>query len=462
VERYLELIVRAVFIENLALAFFLGMCTFLAVSNSVKTALGLGAAVIVVQMITVPLNNLIYTYLLADGALAWAGLAANLQVIADHAGAEAAYQKALALAPGDPETVAAHAEWLEWQGRYQEGIDSLEQLSPEQRMRPEPALAAARLWRRLGDPARARDLLSAAIPDHGSLRRPYCFSFGDACDELGDYAQAWSWYEAGNALTTAMFDPAAKNRLYQRVDDAAAEMPPGQGGGDLVFIVGMPRSGTSLLEQMLTGHPDVHGAGELPLFGELVHQALAADGADRVARLSRLAGDYRRGLPARRAGTRLLIDKMPLNFEYLPLIRKAFPQAYVIHCRRDPRDIGVSCYFTDFVDQALRFATRLEWLATYLVNYRQVMQRWSRSGPPVLTLDYEELVRAPEPTLRRLLDAIGLDWYPRCLAFADRDRVVATASHAQVRQPLYRRSVGRWRHYEQWIGPLAALDKSQT
>jgi tetratricopeptide (TPR) repeat protein len=389
---------------------------------------------------------------------AWTGLATTLQALADYAGAEAAHGRALALAPGDADIVAARAEWLEWQGRYQEGIDSLHRLDPEQRLRPGPALVTARLWRRMGDPGRARDLLTAALPGEGSLRRPFCFSLGDACDELGDYAAAWSWYEEGNRLTPAVFDPSAQARLFEQVEDAAGLMPAGQGGEDLVFVVGMPRSGTSLLEQMLSGHPDVHGAGELPLFGELAHGALAAPGAEREARLADLAAAYRRGLPDRPRGCRLLIDKMPLNFQYLPLIRRAFPGARVIHCRRDLRDIGISCFFTDFADQALGFAARLPWLASFLSAYRRIMERWSRDGDEPLTMDYERLVEQPEESLRGLLQAMDLPWDPRCLAFEQRERIVATASHAQVRQPLYRRSIGRWRHYEPWIGPLADLD----
>jgi hypothetical protein len=153
-----------------------------------------------------------------------------------------------------------------------------------------------------------------------------------------------------------------------------------------------------------------------------------------------------------------LIDKMPLNFQYLPLIRRAFPEARVIHCRRDLRDIGISCFFTDFADQALGFAARLPWLASFLSGYRRIMERWSRDGRGLLTMDYERLVEQPEDSLLGLLQAMDLPWDPRCLAFDQRERTVATASHAQVRQPLYRRSIGRWRHYEPWIGPLAALD----
>jgi len=400
------------------------------------------------------------TMLAPADADAWTGLATTRQAMAEYPAADAAYGRALALAPDNPDTIAARAEWLEWQGRYQEGLDSLDVLTPEQRLGAGPTLVAARLWRRLGDPARARDLLARAMPPGGSVRRPFCFSLGDACDELASYAEAWSWYQQGNASTPADFDPLAQGRLFEQVERAAADIPPGQGGDDLVFIVGMPRSGTSLLEQMLDAHPLVHGAGELPLLGELVHGVLTADTRERATRLARLADDYRRDLPQRSSSAQRLVDKMPLNFQYLPLIRAAFPQARVIHCRRDPRDIAVSCYFTDFADQALGFATRLDWLAAWLTGYQQVMARWSGACGPVIEFDYEALIAAPESTLRPLLDALGLAWDPGCLDFAKQGRVVATASHAQVRQPLHGRSVGRWRHYEDWLGPLLALEGS--
>ncbi|MGB5622258.1 MAG: sulfotransferase, partial [Gammaproteobacteria bacterium] len=301
------------------------------------------------------------------------------------------------------------------------------------------------------------DLLARALPPAGAARRSFCFSLGDACDELASYAEAWSWYRQGNALTPAHFDPLAQTRLFEQVGRAAADMPPGQGGEDLVFIVGAPRSGTSLLEQMLDAHPKVYGAGESPLLGELVHGALSADTRLRATRLAQLADDYRRGLPERLPAAQRLVDKMPLNFQYLPLIRAAFPKATIIHCRRDARDVGVSCYFTDFADQALGFATRLDWLAVWLRGYQQVMSRWADDCAPVLAIDYEALIETPEPTLRRLLDALGLGWDPGCLDFATRARVVATASHAQVREPLHGRSVGRWRHYADWLGPLLTL-----
>ncbi len=386
-----------------------------------------------------------------------AGLAMTLQAVGEYTQAGAAYERALELMPGNMDALVGRAELLEWQGRYQAGLDSLETLDAQARQRPGPALVKARLWRRLGDPARARPILTEAIPAEGSSRRAFCFSLGDVCDELGDFAQAWDWYQQANALTPATFDPGAQIREARLIERLAGQTPAGQGGADLLFIIGLPRSGTSLLEQMLAAHPGVHGAGELPFFGELVHRVIGASEDERPALLGRLGDEYRRRLPASGTGTRLISDKMPLNFRYLPLIRRVFPDARIVHCRRDLRDTGLSCLFTDFADQALGFATRLDWLSSYLAHYRQLMLKWCADYSPVFALDYERLVTAPQPVLLELLQFCGLDWDPACLEFSTQQRVTATASHAQVREPLHQRSIGRWRHYADWLGPLGEL-----
>ncbi|MGB5249721.1 MAG: sulfotransferase [Gammaproteobacteria bacterium] len=394
----------------------------------------------------------------APGHADWrAGLAMTQQAMGDYQEAGANYERALMLSPGSVDALVGRAEWLEWQGRYQAGLESLRALDPESRQQPGPALVSARLWRRLGDSPRARQILADAIPLSGSYRRAFCFSLGDVCDELGDYAQAWDWYQQGNQLTPATFHPDAQIEASRVIERMATQAPAGDGGTDLLFIVGMPRSGTSLLEQMLAAHPGVCAAGELPAFGELVHGAMSASDARRPALLARLAEDYRRSLPTPETGTRLLSDKMPLNFQYLPLIRRVFPAARIVHCRRDLRDIGLSCFFTDFADQALGFATRLDWLQHYLTHYNRQMLRWSADYSPVYQLDYEKLVTQPEQVLRGLLEYCGLDWDPACLDFDSQQRVVATASHAQVRQALHKQSVARWRNYQNWLGPLSAL-----
>jgi hypothetical protein len=145
-------------------------------------------------------------------------------------------------------------------------------------------------------------------------------------------------------------------------------------------------------------------------------------------------------------------DKMPLNFLHLGLASALLPRARVIHCRRDARDTAVSCYFTDFIDPALAFARRWDWLAEFTRRYRQRMAEWRQApGLATLDVDYEALVADPEAVLRDLLAFLDLPWVPACLEFHRLGRHAATASHAQVRRPVYTSSVGRWRNYADWL-----------
>ena len=150
-----------------------------------------------------------------------------------------------------------------------------------------------------------------------------------------------------------------------------------------------------------------------------------------------------------------MIKFRSLNFLYLGLLQAALPGARVIHCRRDPRDVALSCYFIDFIDPTLGFSTRLDWLGDYINRYLAQMDLWGRSLTlPLLEIDYEALVEDPGQWCRRLVEFAGLDWDPACLNFHEQRRVAATASHAQVRKPMYTSSVGRWRHYESHLAPL--------
>ncbi len=241
-----------------------------------------------------------------------------------------------------------------------------------------------------------------------------------------------------------------------------------------VFIVGMMRSGTTLAEQILASHPRVHGAGELTDLGDLTRTLprrlgtppdaqVCGAAEDRypecLARLDAatahaVAKEYLQKLRQLGGTATRVVDKMPMNCFQLGLIATLFPGARVIHCRRDPVDVCLSCYFQNFANPHL-FTLDLRHLGHYYREYERLMAHWVKVLPlPLLDLHYEELTADQEAASRRLLAFCGLEWDERCLRFHDTQRVVHTSSILQVRQPMYRSSVGRWKRYEAHLQPL--------
>jgi hypothetical protein len=227
-----------------------------------------------------------------------------------------------------------------------------------------------------------------------------------------------------------------------------------------VFIVGMPRSGTTLVEQIAASHRAVFGAGELPDIGRLAaslaqgKDLAAAEGwtADAITAMAKAHLDHLRALGGDR---RRVIDKMPGNVFHLGLIALMFPQARVIFCRRDPRDNCLSCYFQHFSKHHLLYTYDLADCGHQYLATDHLTSHWLKALPlRMLEVSYEELVADQEGQSRRLIDFLGLPWDPTCLEYYRTERTVVTASVWQVRQPIYTRSVARWRHYEQHLGPL--------
>jgi hypothetical protein len=227
----------------------------------------------------------------------------------------------------------------------------------------------------------------------------------------------------------------------------------------------MLRSGTTLVEQILSSHPDVSGAGELSFWSRelarLVDEASATNAQPlrmEGSRLERARRDYLTLLAHNCDGAARVVDKLPTNFLSLGLIHAAFPRARIINMQRNPLDTCLSIYFQHF-EAANTYTHDLEDLADYFRNYQRLMNHW-RSVLPVgamLDVPYEGLVADPPKWTRTLLDFIGVPWNPRCLEFHRTARTVVTASKWQVRQAIDTSSVERWRPYERFIGPLMAL-----
>ena len=295
------------------------------------------------------------------------------------------------------------------------------------------------------------------------------FAMGKYLDDLGEHDQAFENYRRANELVKTYRPPHDRRQLegmcefvQQLYDaewiDAARVRTPIERRP--VFIVGMPRSGTSLAEQILASHPQVFGAGELSFWkgaSQRVSAASVASGPD-PALLESLAGEYQALLARLASGQLYVVDKMPGNFAHLGTIHAALPGARIIHMSRHPVDTCLSIYFQNF-HVAHSYSNDLDDLAHYYDLYRRIMSHWRAVLPPqvVLEVPYEALVAEPELWSRRMVEFAGLPWDETCLDFHQTRRAVRTFSRWQVRQKIHSGSVERWRHYAAHVGPLRRL-----
>jgi tetratricopeptide (TPR) repeat protein len=303
------------------------------------------------------------------------------------------------------------------------------------------------------------------------------FALGKALEDRGEYAGSFAHYSRGNALRLARV-PYSADTTSERLLRAAEIYTPGffqaragsgVAAGDPIFIVGMPRAGSTLVEQILSSHPLVEGTMELPEIISLT-RALRQQGADDgPARyhevLAGLDADAVRGLGERylertriqrKSGAPFFIDKMPNNFAHIGLVQLALPNARIIDVRRHPLACGFSLFKQHFA-RGQDFSYSLEDIGRYYRDYVGLMAHFDRVLPGrIHRVAYEALVDDTEAEVRRLLDYCGLPFEPRCLRFFENDRPVRTASSEQVRQPIYRAGVDHWTHFEPWLGPLKA------
>ncbi len=299
----------------------------------------------------------------------------------------------------------------------------------------------------------------------------FWFALGKARSDLGQHDASFDAYQRGNALHRQTFAYATEDVRRQIADvierfDCGPAAPSASACVDAtpVFVLGMPRSGSTLIEQILDCHPQISGAGELSEFSDLLTETASLPaGASYVDWFRHAGDDELRGLGERylerlrdhsRDAVRI-VDKMPGNFFYVGLIHKIFPNARVIHSLRNPWDTCVS-NFTRLFKSVMPFAYDLTELGQFCRMCDDMMAHWKASLPGrfIHEARYESLVQDLEPQARALIDFCGLPWDDACLAFHKNQRVVKTASHAQVVKPLYRTSVGRWQAFEKHLAPL--------
>jgi tetratricopeptide (TPR) repeat protein len=385
------------------------------------------------------------------------------------------YKQALSLKPDYAEAHSNLGIAFTELGKLDDAIASFREAI---RLQPNHAKAlgqlASLLRDKLPDADRVCVELRLAEPGlHDSDRVKLLFGLAEIYDAKGEYAKAVALLRQANALALSL--PRQEGQIYHLdenprfVEDLMAAFTPAffervRGFGleteRPVFIVGLPRSGTTLTEQVLAAHSQVYGAGEL----NLARQDFLALGTQRTdesafTTLPGLPGETFRQLAQRhldQLGTlngaaARVVDKMPNNYCYLGLLAVMFPRAKFIHCRRDLRDVAVSWWMTPYV----HWSKNPEHIVARFRDYLRLMEHWRRVLPvPILEVQYEETVADLPSVARRLVEWCGLDWEPACLKFNEGSRPVRTPSRIQVREPVYSRSVGRWRNYERELSDL--------
>jgi tetratricopeptide (TPR) repeat protein len=293
------------------------------------------------------------------------------------------------------------------------------------------------------------------------------FALGKAYDDLGEYHSAIGHFDEGNRLTyrRTSYDQSAHAAAVNRqvamftADFFSRNAALGCDVETPILIVGMPRSGTTLVEQMLSSHPEVAAGGELAFWGDWAPELrISAAGNIDPNWANQVASEYQALLAGISPTARRVTDKRPQNFHYIALIHAVFPRGRIIHCRRHPVDTCLSICFQNFA-RRIDFAYDRTDLLAFYSQYQKLMAHW-RSVLPAdrfLEIQYEELVANREPWTRKMIEFCGLDWDDAWLHSERNRRPVRTASVWQVRQPVYTTSVARWRHYEPWLGCLREL-----
>ncbi|MEZ5493998.1 MAG: sulfotransferase [Pseudomonadales bacterium] len=295
------------------------------------------------------------------------------------------------------------------------------------------------------------------------------FALGKMRDDMKDYERAFAHFSKANIYGKPSVEkPFDKTLIAQEkalcTQKYLASVPTDNTSDIPVFIVGMPRSGTSLVEQIIASHPQAAGAGELQEIVRLTRKLFesadyrAGKFRNKVpdrATLDGLRDEYLSVLRRHRETAIRITDKMPENFNMLGMIALLFPKARIIHVRRHPLDTCFSCYFQMF--EQVYWSYDLEWIAKAYRRYRKTIAYWQETLPPgrIMDVDYETLVQNHEPEVRRILAHIGLEWDPACLDFFNAKNDVRTVSALQVRQPIYQTSRQRWANYAPHVGELA-------
>ncbi len=397
-----------------------------------------------------------------DFGKAYVNLGGALRVSGKYPEALAVLQQAISLAPGEAtaynnlgsvfldmgrfkEARASFERALELNPRYAECHNNLSQMKTWREDDPQiPVLR--QLYQTFKDPV---------------ARMHICFALGNALADLNQHEEAFSMLGEGNRLRKESLNYTLDQdrQLFARIRSAFEELQLEQTTEQIpsraILIVGMPRSGTSLAEQILASHPDVTGGGELAFLNKLALECLDAEGLTAATAWKNAALAYEKKLDGLREGRPLITDKMPLNFLWLGFALRAYPDLKVVHVMRDPMATCWSIFRYSFTAKGLGFAYDLKDLGNYYLLYRELMSYWHEKFPGrIYDLGYERLTENQKAETQKLLEYCRLSWDDRCLEFEKTERPVRTASATQVRQKIYQGSSLAWIPYEPYLQPL--------
>jgi tetratricopeptide (TPR) repeat protein len=386
----------------------------------------------------------------------------------------AGFERSAKLKPDYVDAVAGKADVLERQGKPDRAIAVLAPLAGAGRLAGPAVLVHVRALLATGKAEDALAIGESAL-GRGDLapihRRPLLLLLGRVREKIADYDGAFEAFTAGNAIGAPPFDIEATRRTVdalistftrEMLTDAPA------GGDDTsipVFVFGMPRTGSTLTEQIIHAHPAAHGAGEIHDLAHLTRVTPKMLGLEQpfpacipgldAEQIGRLAGSFLERLRTYAPDAERIVDKSLENHELLGFIRVLYPHAHLIHARRHPLDTCLSCFQHDLLPGLHPYATDLRHLGLYYREYARLMDHWREVlDVPILDVVYEDLVGEPEAQSRRLIDFIGLEFDDACLRSHEAKRDVRTISYGQVRQPMYRTAVARHERYAAHLGPL--------
>jgi len=376
--------------------------------------------------------------------------------------AEIHYKNAQRLKPKSTAAVAGLASIYERQGKYSEALDLIKPYIKNEPLNAYMALVYGRLAHSLGlqkDAVTRLEKIAENEPGIPAIN----FQLGRLYEDLGKFNKSFQHYKKGNDLQAPFFDSDLFGRRVDRLTElfSAPEVSAASRATFIserpIFIVGMMRSGTSLVEQILSSNPDIFGAGELPYIGDQVitlQNISPKISTYNIEQLNYSAQRYLEKVDILNSHTKYFVDKLPINFLNIGYIWLMFPGALIIHCQRDPLDTCLSCYFQNFF-MTQRYTNSLETLGQFYLDYSRLMDHWKAIFQHfIYDVRYEDLVSSPEDEIRKLVQFTGLPWNDNYLDHSSNKRIVRTASYKQVRNPIYKTSIGRWHNFTPYIENL--------